>query len=95
VRDLQFQDAAGSSGALLVSLQGRGLLASTDSGRSWQRISDPLAEGYFPVVRSSRSGALVAVSATEGLLSFEPDSHSASNSGGSSLFAPSTAQQQK
>ena len=95
VRDLQFQDAAGSSGALLVSLQGRGLLASTDSGRSWQRISDPLAEGYFPVVRSSRSGALVAVSATEGLLSFEPDSHSASNSGGSGLFAPSTAQQQK
>lgn len=95
LRDLQFQDAAGSSGALLVSLQRRGLLASNDSGKTWQRINDPLAEGFFPVVHSSRNGALVAVSATEGLLSYEPDSRSASNAGSASLFSPSTAQQQK
>src|SRR5262249_544583 len=34
IRDLQFQDVAGSGNALVVSLQRRGLLASVDSGKS-------------------------------------------------------------
>jgi photosystem II stability/assembly factor-like uncharacterized protein len=77
IRDLQFQDAAGSGNALVVSLQRHGLLASFDAGKSWQRVNSPLAEGYFPVVRTRRDGALVAASATEGLLAYEPDARSA------------------
>jgi photosystem II stability/assembly factor-like uncharacterized protein len=73
IRDLQFQDAAGHGNALVVSLQRQGLLASFDAGKSWQRVKSPLAEGYFPVVRTRRDGAVVAASATEGLLAFEPD----------------------
>jgi photosystem II stability/assembly factor-like uncharacterized protein len=73
IRDLQFQDAAGYGNALVVSLQRHGLLASFDAGKSWQRVKSPLAEGYFPVVRTRRDGAVVAASATEGLLAYEPD----------------------
>jgi hypothetical protein len=36
-------------------------------------VKSPLAEGYFPVVRTRRDGAVVAASATEGLLAYEPD----------------------
>lgn len=92
VRDLQFQDIGGSSNALIVALQRRGLLASLDGGKSWQKVNDPLAEGFFPVVRAQRNGALLAVSATEGLLSYEPGSRAASGGGtGSSLLlAPSS-----
>jgi hypothetical protein len=77
VRDLQFQDAAGYGNALVVSLQRHGLLASFDGGKSWQRVNSPLAEGYFPVVRTRRDGAVVAASATEGLLAYEPEARSA------------------
>jgi photosystem II stability/assembly factor-like uncharacterized protein len=84
VRDLQFQDAAGTSNALVVALQKHGLLASYDAGKSWQRVSDPLAEGFFPVVRAQRNGGLVAVSATEGLLSYEPGARAADNGAGTS-----------
>lgn len=84
VRDLQFQDAAGNGNALVVSLQKRGLLASYDAGKSWQRVSDPLAEGFFPVVSAQRNGGLVAVSATEGLLSYEGGARSAEASAGTS-----------
>jgi photosystem II stability/assembly factor-like uncharacterized protein len=84
VRDLQFQDAAGNSSALVVALQKRGLLASYDAGKSWQRVSDPLAEGFFPVVRAQRNGGLVAVSATEGLLSYEGGARTADSSAGTS-----------
>ena len=80
IRDLQFQDAAGYGNALVVSLQRHGLLASVDGGKSWQRVNSPLAEGYFPVVRTRRDGALVAASATEGLLAYEPDARSADGS---------------
>jgi photosystem II stability/assembly factor-like uncharacterized protein len=80
IRDLQFQDAAGSGNALVVSLQRHGLLASFDGGKSWQRVNSPLAEGYFPVVRTRRDGAVVAASATEGLLAYEPDARSADGS---------------
>jgi photosystem II stability/assembly factor-like uncharacterized protein len=91
VRELQFQDVAGSGNALVVSLQKHGLLTSYDAGKSWQRLSDPLAEGFFPVVRTRRNGSMVAVSATEGLLSFEPDAHSANGSVGTSQLIPATA----
>jgi hypothetical protein len=64
----------------VVSLQRHGLLASFDAGKSWQRVNSPLAEGYFPVVRTRRDGALVAASATEGLLAYEPDARSADTS---------------
>jgi len=77
IRDLQFQDAAGYGNALVVSLQRNGLLASFDAGKSWQRVKSPLAEGYFPVVRTRRDGAVVAASATEGLLAYEPDARAA------------------
>jgi hypothetical protein len=40
-------------------------------------VNSPLAEGYFPVVRTRRDGAVIAASATEGLLAYEPDARSA------------------
>jgi photosystem II stability/assembly factor-like uncharacterized protein len=87
IRDLQFQDAAGAGNARLVALQRRGLVLSFDSGKTWQRVSDPLAEGYFPLVRANNSGSLFAVSATEGLFTLEAGSRSASEAmGGSSLM---------
>jgi photosystem II stability/assembly factor-like uncharacterized protein len=87
IRDLQFQDAAGAGNARLVALQRRGLVASFDSGKTWQRVNDPLAEGYFPLVRANNSGSLFAVSATEGLFTLEAGSRSASEAvGGSSLM---------
>jgi photosystem II stability/assembly factor-like uncharacterized protein len=87
IRDLQFQDAAGAGNARLVALQRRGLVASFDSGKTWQRVNDPLAEGYFPLVRANSSGSLFAVSATEGLFTLEAGSRSASEAmGGSSLM---------
>jgi photosystem II stability/assembly factor-like uncharacterized protein len=88
VRELQFQDVAGNGNAMVVSLQKHGLLASYDSGKSWQKLSDPLADSYFPVVRKRRDGGLVAASATEGLLSFEPGSHAASALVGVSQATP-------
>lgn len=77
IRDLQFQDAAGYGNALVLSLQRHGLLVSFDAGKAWQRVNSPLAEGYFPVVRTRRDGAVIAASATEGLLAYEPDARSA------------------
>jgi photosystem II stability/assembly factor-like uncharacterized protein len=85
VRELSFQSVAGTNNALVVSLQKQGLLASFDSGKSWQRMDDPLSQGYFPVIRTRRDGSLVAVSATEGMLSLDPNAKSASSSNGSSM----------
>lgn len=85
VRDLSFQSVAGNGNALVVSLQKHGLLASFDGGKSWQRMDDPLTQGYFPVIRTRRDGSLVAVSATEGMLSLDPNARSASSSTGSGL----------
>jgi Photosynthesis system II assembly factor YCF48 len=90
VHELQFQDVAGSGNAMVVALQKRGLLASFDAGKSWQRMSDPLADSYFPVVRMRRNGGLVAASATEGLLSLEPGARSASAAVGVSQVTPAT-----
>ncbi len=95
VRDLQFQDAAGAGNARLASLQKRGLVASYDSGKTWQKVNDPLAEGYFPLVRAGRSGNLVAVSATEGLFTLENGARSASEASGSTALAPDSNGMQK
>jgi photosystem II stability/assembly factor-like uncharacterized protein len=95
VHDLQFQDAAGAGNARLASLQKRGLLASYDAGKTWQRVTDPLAEGFFPLVRANRSGALVAVSATEGLFSLDNGARSASEAVGSSALTPDSNGMQK
>ena len=76
---------AGTKNALVVSLQKQGLLASFDDGKSWQRMDDPLSQGYFPVIRTRRDGSLVAVSATEGMLSLDPNAKSASSPNGSSM----------
>jgi photosystem II stability/assembly factor-like uncharacterized protein len=82
VRELSFQSVAGTEKALVVSLQKQGLLASFDGGKSWQRLDDPLSQGFFPVIRTRRDGSLVAVSATEGMLSLDPNARSA-NAGNS------------
>ena len=99
VRELQFQDVAGNANAMVLSVQKHGLLASFDSGKSWKRVENPLADGYFPVVRVRRNGALVAASATEGLLSLELEGHSASSSGGGTgeqmMLAPDGVQKPK
>jgi photosystem II stability/assembly factor-like uncharacterized protein len=95
IRDLQFQDAAGAGSARLAALQRRGLVASYDSGKTWQKVNDPLAEGFFPLVRASRSGSLVAVSATEGLFTLESGPRSASEAIGSSALLPDSNGMQK
>ena len=85
VRDLQFQDVAGSGAALVASLQKHGLITSFDSGKSWQRVNDPVAEGYFPVLQARRNGSVVAASATEGILTLETGARSAEGVGSSAL----------
>lgn len=85
IRELSFQSVAGNGNALVVSLRKQGLMASFDSGKTWQRLDDPLSQGFFPVVRTRRDGSLVAVSATEGMLSLDPNAKSASTSTGSSM----------
>jgi photosystem II stability/assembly factor-like uncharacterized protein len=78
VRDLSFQSVAGNSTAVVAALHGHGLVASFDGGKTWQHMDDPLSQGYFPLVRTRRDGSLLAVSATEGLLSLDPNARSAS-----------------
>ena len=85
VRDLSFQSVAGTGNALVVSLQKRGLIASYDGGKTWQHLDDQLSQGYFPVVGLGRDGSVVAVSATEGILSMEPGAKAASTSSGSGM----------
>jgi photosystem II stability/assembly factor-like uncharacterized protein len=95
VRDLQFQDVAGSGNAVVVSLHGHGLLTSSDAGKSWQHVNGPIAEGYFPVVHVRRDGKLVAASATEGLLAFEASARSADSGVGVSELVPAAGGAQK
>jgi hypothetical protein len=54
------------------------LVASFDNGKSWQHFDDLLTQGFFPVIRTRRDGSIVAVSATEGMLSLDPNARSAS-----------------
>ncbi|HYA62690.1 MAG TPA: YCF48-related protein [Candidatus Sulfotelmatobacter sp.] len=81
VRDLSFQSVAGNGGAVVAALQKHGLVASFDGGRSWQRLGDPLSQGYFPAVSTQRDGSILAISATEGLLSLDANAKSASSGG--------------
>jgi len=81
VRELSFQSVAGNGTAFVAALQKHGLVASFDGGKSWQRMDDPLSQGYFPLIRTRRDGSIVAVSATEGLLSLDPNAKSASSGG--------------
>jgi photosystem II stability/assembly factor-like uncharacterized protein len=81
VRDLSFQSVAGNGNAVVAALQKHGLVASFDGGKSWQHLDDPLSQGYFPVVQTRRDGSILAVSATEGLLSLDPNAKSASVGG--------------
>jgi len=85
MRDLQFQDLAGTGKAMVAALQKHGLIASYDAGKSWQRVNDPVAEGYFPVLQARHNGALVAASATEGILTMESGARSAEGVGSSAL----------
>jgi photosystem II stability/assembly factor-like uncharacterized protein len=85
VRELSFQSVAGNGTALVAALQKHGLVASFDGGKSWQRMDDPLSQSYFPVIRTRRDGSLLAVSATEGLLSLDPKAKSASSAGGTGM----------
>jgi hypothetical protein len=92
IRDLQFQDVAGSGSALVVSLQRHGLIASSDAGKSWQHVNTAFAEGYVPVVRVRRDGTVVAASATEGLLEYQPEAPRAADSSvGVSALVPASA----
>jgi photosystem II stability/assembly factor-like uncharacterized protein len=95
IRDLQFQDAAGAGNARLAALQKHGLVASFDAGKTWQKLNDPLAEGFFPLVRAERSGSLVAVSATEGVFTLEGGSRGVSEAMGSSSLILDTKGVQK
>jgi len=85
VRELSFQSIAGNGTAVVAALQKHGLVASFDGGKSWQHMEDPLSQSYFPVVRTRRDGSLLAVSATEGLLSLDPNAKSASTAGGTGM----------
>lgn len=85
VRELSFQSVAGNSTALVAALQKHGLVASFDGGKSWQKLDDPLSQSYFPAVWTRHDGSIVAVSATEGLLSLDPNAKSASSASGTGM----------
>lgn len=85
VRDLSFQSVAGNANAVVAALQKHGLVASFDGGKSWQHMDDPLSQGYFPAVSTRRDGSILAISATEGLLSLDANAKSASTDSGSGM----------
>jgi photosystem II stability/assembly factor-like uncharacterized protein len=82
IRELSFQSVAGSGKAVVAALQKHGLVASYDGGKTWQKLNDPLSEGYFPAIRTRRDGSILAISATEGLLSLDSNAKSISASDG-------------
>jgi photosystem II stability/assembly factor-like uncharacterized protein len=85
VRELAFQSVAGNGTAFVAALQRHGLVASFDGGKSWQKLDDPLSQSYFPAVWTRHDGSIVAVSATEGLLSLDPNAKSASSASGTGM----------
>lgn len=85
VRELSFQSVAGNGTAVVAALQKHGLVASFDGGKSWQHMEDPLSQSYFPAIWTRHDGSLLAVSATEGLLSLDPNAKSASSAGGTGM----------
>jgi len=85
VRELSFQSVAGNGTATVAALQKHGLVASFDGGKSWNRMDDPLSQSYFPAIHTRRDGSILAISATEGLLSLDPNAKSASSAGGTGM----------
>jgi photosystem II stability/assembly factor-like uncharacterized protein len=85
VRELAFQSVAGNGTSFVAALQRHGLVASFDGGKSWQKLDDPLSQSYFPAVWTRHDGSIVAVSATEGLLSLDPNAKSASAASGTGM----------
>ena len=85
VRELSFSSVAGNSSALVATLQKHGVVVSFDAGKSWHRMDDPLSQSYFPAVWTRHDGSIVAVSATEGLLSLDPNAKSASAASGTGM----------
>ena len=85
VRDLAFQSVAGNGTAFVAALQRHGLVASFDAGKSWQKLDDPLSQSFFPAVWTRHDGSIVAISATEGLLSLDPNAKSASTTSGTGM----------
>jgi photosystem II stability/assembly factor-like uncharacterized protein len=81
VRELSFQSVAGNGTAYVASLHHNGLVASFDGGKTWQRMDDPLSQSYFPAIWTRHDGSIVAVSATEGLLSLEPNAAKSASAG--------------
>jgi photosystem II stability/assembly factor-like uncharacterized protein len=62
------QDIAIAGETFLASMRAGGLYLSRDRGRSWNRVAGMLAEGFFPVVTTEESAAILfAASSTEGL----------------------------
>ena len=82
---------------LSLRCRSTGLIASSDSGKSWQHVNLAFAEGYVPVVRVRRDGTVVAASATEGLLARTNRTRHASADGsvGVSSLAPGVGGVQK
>jgi hypothetical protein len=70
---------------MVAALQKHGLVASFDAGKTWQRLDDPLSQSYFPAIWTRHDGSIVAVSATEGLLSLDPNAKSASSAGNTGM----------
>ncbi|HXX16520.1 MAG TPA: YCF48-related protein [Candidatus Eremiobacteraceae bacterium] len=85
IRELSFQSVAGNGTAYVAALQRHGLVASFDGGKTWQRMDDPLSQSYFPAVWTRHDGSIIAVSATEGLLSLDPNAKSASAGSGGGM----------
>ena len=85
VREISFQSVAGNGSAMVASLQRHGLVASFDNGKTWQKLDDPLSQSYFPAIWTRHDGSIVAVSATEGLLSLDPNAKSASAAGNTGM----------
>ncbi len=66
------QELAVIGDVFLASVQTGGLYISHDRGLNWSRIEGLLADGFFPVVTTSRGSPVIyAASSTEGLYAIE------------------------
>lgn len=66
------REIAAAGSVFVASMQTGGLYASFDSGRSWDRVLGPQAEGFFAALAPSNApGVFFAASATEGLYLME------------------------
>jgi photosystem II stability/assembly factor-like uncharacterized protein len=57
-----------SGNVFVAAMRTGGLYGSTDSGRTWTRLTGSLSEGFFPALTTqAATGVIFAASATEGL----------------------------